>query len=83
MLGVCMTVLSIVKAFGIDVQFGKWIDDILAIDALLFLISAFFSYLSLRGSAKEMVYEERADKIFMLALIVMGFTVLVLTYQIL
>ncbi len=83
MLGVCMTVLSIVKAFGIDAQFGKWIDDILAIDALLFLVSAFLSYLSLRGENKGIPYEERADRVFMLALVVMGFTVLILTYQIL
>lgn len=77
-----MTVLSIVKVFGIESQVGKWVDDILAIDALLFLISAFFSYLSMRGSEKATLNEDYADRIFMLALVLMGAVVLLLTYQI-
>jgi multisubunit Na+/H+ antiporter MnhF subunit len=82
MLGVCMTVISIVKLTQSNRGFASWVDDVLALDALIFLTSSIFSYLSIRSKSKKVYFEDIADKMFMLALILMGASVLLLTYEI-
>ncbi len=82
MLGVCMTVISIVKLTQANQGIGYWVDDILAADATIFLSSAIFSYLSIRSNSKKVYFEDIADKFFMVALILMGVAVLLLTYNI-
>jgi multisubunit Na+/H+ antiporter MnhF subunit len=82
MLGVCMTVISIVKLTQSNRGFASWVDDVLALDAFIFLTSSIFSYLSIRSRSKKIYFEDIADKMFMLALILMGASVLLLTYEI-
>ena len=82
MLGVCMTVISIVKLTQSNRGVAYWVDDLLALDALIFLTSAILSYLSIRSNSKKVYFEDIADKFFMMALIFMGVVVLLLTYQI-
>ena len=82
MLGVCMTVISIVKLTQANQGIGDWVDDILAADAIIFLASAIISYLSIRSNSKKVYFEDIADKFFMAALVLMGFAVLLLTYNI-
>jgi len=82
MLGVCMTVISIVKLTQARRGVSSWVDDLLALDALIFLASSVFSYLSIRSNSKKIYFEDLADKVFMLALIVMGIAVVLLTYEI-
>ena len=53
----------------------------LALDALIFLASSIFSYLSIRSSSKKVYFEDTADKFFLLALLCMGAAVLLLTYE--
>jgi hypothetical protein len=52
LVGVCMTVISLVKLLHIG-QAGSLLDKLLAIDALLFTISAALSYASMRGAISE------------------------------
>ncbi len=59
-----------------------WVDDLLALDALIFLTSAILSNLSIHSNSKKVYFEDIADKFFMMALIFMGVVVLLLTYQI-
>ena len=82
MLGVCMTVISIVKLTQTNRGIAYWVDDLLAFDALVFLVSAIFSYLSIRSNSKKIYFEDIADKFFMLALVFMGLAVLLLTWEI-
>jgi hypothetical protein len=82
MLGVCMTVISIVKLTQTNRGIAYWVDDLLALDALIFLASSIFSYLSIRSNSKKVYFEDIADKFFMLALLCMGAAVLLLTYEI-
>ena len=82
MLGVCMTVISIVKLTQSNRGIAYWVDDLLALDALIFLTSSVFSYLSIRSHSKKIYFEDIADKVFMLALLCMGAAVLLLTYEI-
>ena len=82
MLGVCMTVISIVKLTQTNRGIAYWVDDLLALDALIFLASSIFSYLSIRSNSRKVYFEDIADKFFMLALLCMGAAVLLLTYEI-
>jgi hypothetical protein len=82
MLGVCMTVISIVKLTQTNRGIAYWVDDLLALDALIFLGSSIFSYLSIRSKSKKFYFEDIADKVFMLALVLMGASVLLLTFEI-
>jgi hypothetical protein len=77
-----MTVISIVKLTQANRGVAYWVDDLLAFDALIFLVSAILSYLSIRSSSKKVYFEDVADKFFMIALICMGAAVLLLTWEI-
>jgi len=67
MIGVCLTVIGLVKL--VENATGKvYIDELLSVNAVGFLISAVFSYVALR-SPKEHPYAERiADMVFMVSL---------------
>ena len=77
MIGVCMTVLSI----GHLGPGGEWrmvIDKLLAMDALVFLISALLSFMSMRLGGSGSRYEARAEVVFIagLGLLALGAVVL-------
>jgi hypothetical protein len=84
MVGVCLTVIGLVR---VVITLGKAdtvADDLLAGDALLFLVSCFISYAALRSRrARRMHRLERvADGVFILAMIVMVVICAFLTYAI-
>jgi hypothetical protein len=83
MVGVCMTVISIVKLAHVGTA-GMVIDKILAFDSVLFLLSAAFSYLSLRAehdAAGRLEYF--ADGAFMVGLIFMVVAAFALSFELL
>jgi hypothetical protein len=71
MVGVCITVISIVKLTEISRHFSSVIDDIMAFDSLAFTVSAFLSYLSMKISPFSDVLERYADWLFMMGLLLM------------
>jgi hypothetical protein len=84
MVGVCLTVIGLVR---VVITLGKAdtvADDLLAADALLFLVSCFVSYAALRSRrAPRMRRLERvADTVFILAMVVMVAICAFLTYAI-
>lgn len=79
MVGVCMTVISIVKLLHLG-QAGTWIDKLLAIDSLTFLASAAFSYFSMRREALERL-EKYADITFMIGLMGMSICAFLLAFE--
>jgi hypothetical protein len=70
MVGVCMTVVSLIQLIPRN-SVSPWADGLLAIDSLIFLISAMLSYWSLRHQRSSSLVERYADWLFMLALMVM------------
>ena len=76
-----MTVISLIKVLHIGLA-GSMIDKYLAIDALLFTISAVLSYTSIRNESKSYL-EKYADLIFMLGLIGLGICAVFLSFEIL
>lgn len=70
LVGVCLTVISLVKVLHIG-RVGSLLDRFLAIDALLFTISATLSYASMRKGESAKL-EKYADQFFMLGLLELG-----------
>ena len=73
MVGVCLTVIGLIR---VVITFGKAdtvADDLLAADAFLFLVSCLLSYSALRTRFKHRMHliERIADGIFILAMILM------------
>ncbi len=84
MVGVCLTVIGLVR---VVITLGKAdtiADDLLAGDALLFLISCFLSYAALRsrGTGRMHRIERAADAVFIVAMVVMVAICAFLTYAV-
>lgn len=84
MVGVCLTVIGLVR---VVITLGKadtLADDLLAADALLFLVSCFLSYAALRSRAARRMHriERAADAVFILAMLVMVTICAFLTYAV-
>ena len=77
MIGVCMTVISLAHLIPRQ-SISRHVNELLALDSLLFLGSAMLSYFSLRHPNWAEKFESMADIIFLLGLAVMvvvGFVV--------
>lgn len=81
MVGVCMTVLSIVKLIERDHGLVV-LDELMAFDSLIFLFSAGFSYQSIRSEKAQEKFESLADTLFMTGLVVMTASAFVFAYEI-
>ncbi len=84
MVGVCLTVIGLIR---VVITFGRantLADDFLAGDALLFLISCLLSYWALRCRSVRRMHrlEKIADGIFILAMIGMVIICALITYTI-
>ena len=82
MVGVCLTVIGLIR---VVITLGKadtMADDLLALDALLFLACCLLSYAALRSRGLRRMHriERAADAIFIVAMIVMTVICGVITY---
>lgn len=81
MVGVCIMVISIVK--GLDPGLTNYlIDKALAIDSLLFMISALISFSSIRLERSAASMERWAEIIFLLGLVSMTLITVIFTFEI-
>jgi len=84
MVGVCLTVIGLIR---VVITFGSadtLADDLLAGDALLFLVSCLLSYWALRSRGLRRMHrlEKIADAIFIIAMIGMVVVCALITYTI-
>jgi len=84
MVGVCLTVIGLAR---VVITLGKadtLADDLLAGDALLFLISCFLSYAALRSRGIRRMHriERASDAVFIVAMVVMVAICAFLTYAV-
>jgi hypothetical protein len=77
MVGVCMTVLSLLKLLEGNTR-SSYIDELIAIDSVIFAMSALLSYASMRFEARGNLLrqlsiraEKVSDGIFMLGLLLL------------
>ena len=84
MVGVCLTVIGLIRVVITLRRADTLADDLLAGDALLFLISCLLSYWALRSRSLRRMHrlEKIADGIFILAMIGMVIICALITYSI-
>ncbi len=82
MVGVCMTVISIIRLTRFSHKMEGMTDQILAFDALFFLASAIASYLSIRSADRAEWLERIADQVFLAGLSLMTISAFFLVYEI-
>ena len=68
MIGVCLTVITIFKVANFNSK--TYVDELLGIDTLLFIISCFLSYISIREGNNRKI-EFIADNLFIFAMSIM------------
>lgn len=71
MAGVCITVISIVRLIESRHSTRTIIDNLMAINGLVFLVSCFLSYISIRRPRLSVRYERYADLFFLFGLLLM------------
>ncbi len=81
MVGVCMTVVSIVKLVH-PMGVGHFIDRMLALDSVVFLTSAILSFISMRRAASALRLERWAETLFLLALGMVAVAAVLLSFEI-
>jgi len=81
MVGVCIIVISIVKGMPAN-SVNYFIDKALAVDSLLFMISALLSFLSIRLECSTVGLERLAEVIFILALVSMTLIAMIFSFEI-
>lgn len=81
MIGVCMTVLSI-GHLGPGSELRMVIDKLLAVDALMFLLSALLSFMSMRSRRSRLRLEARAEWVFIAGLGLLALGAVVLAFAI-
>jgi hypothetical protein len=84
MVGVCLTVIGLIRVVITLGRADTVADDLLAGDALLFLISCLLSYWALRSRSvhRMLRLEKVADAIFIIAMIGMAIICALITYNI-
>src|SRR5712675_2503190 len=84
MVGVCLTVIGLIRVVITLGRADTLADDLLAADALLFLVSCLLSYWALRSRGLRRMHrlEKIADGIFIVAMIGMVVVCAVTTYTI-
>ncbi|WP_136513611.1 hypothetical protein [Geomonas edaphica] len=73
MVGVCLTVIGLVRVFITIKRVDTLADDILAVASLIFLTSCLLSYWALRTRKRQRMYriERVADAVFIFGLLLM------------
>ena len=73
MVGVCLTVIGLIRVVITVGKVDTLADDLLAVDALLFVLSCFTAYWALRARPKQRMrrLERIADTSFLLAMMLM------------
>lgn len=81
MIGVCMTVISIVKLVHLS-GIGVVIDRVLATDSIIFLLSAMLSFSSMQRNEDAARLERWAEATFLVALGLVAVAALILAFEI-
>jgi hypothetical protein len=80
MVGVCMMVISVLQLLPKN-SVLSWGDKLLAIDSLIFLASAMFSYRSLRINGGSESMEKYADWLFLAGLSIMALAGILVSFE--
>ena len=84
LVGVCLTVISVVRVVITATKINTLADDILAADALLFLTSCLLAYSAMRSRTEKRMrlVERAADTVFIIGLLLMAIVCALITYAV-
>ena len=84
MVGVCLTGIGLLHIVSVVRRRGNLGDDILSVDALLFLLATLSSYVALRAPTERRLHwlERIADRSFIAAMILLTAACFVITYAV-
>lgn len=82
MVGVCITVISIVRVMEVHGAVSSAIDDLVALDGAMFLVATILSYAGLRSPTVGRRVERYADLVFLAGLAVMVVASFLLAWEI-
>ena len=85
LVGVCLTVIGLIRVVVATINVDTIADNLLAIDALLFLASCLLAYWALRTRSIRRMYrvERAADAIFIAGLLLMTGVCSIIAYELL
>ncbi|TCO42090.1 hypothetical protein [Dokdonella fugitiva] len=85
LVGVCLTVIGLIRIVVTTTKVGTIADDLLAGDATLFMVSCLLSYWALRARSARRMHriEQAADAIFLVGLLLMTIACAVITFAML
>jgi len=85
LVGVCLTVIGLIRIVVTTTKVGTIADDLLAADATLFMVSCLLSYWALRSRSIRRMHriEHVADAIFLIGLLLMTVVCAVITWAVL
>jgi hypothetical protein len=85
LVGVCLTVIGLIRIVVSTTKVGTIADDLLAGDATLFMVACVLSYWALRVRSRRRMHrlERAADAIFLIGLLLMTIVCGVVTWAIL
>ncbi|WP_233503480.1 hypothetical protein [Sphingomonas psychrotolerans] len=84
LVGVCLTGIGLLRVVAVVHGHETLADDILSVDAVLFLIATLASYVAIRRQASGRVHwlEQIADRAFIAAMLLLTFACFVITYAV-
>ncbi|WP_254513504.1 hypothetical protein [Anatilimnocola floriformis] len=84
MVGVCLTVIGLLRVVIAIRQIDSFADDLLALTAILFLVSCLSSYWALRTRSKGRMHqvERFADVVFIIAMLLMVVACIIITFAV-
>jgi hypothetical protein len=82
MIGVCITVISLIQLIPKN-SVSPWVDKFMAVDTIIFLLSAWLSYLTLRNQDNQEKLEVIADRLFLSGLTLMGLVSVLVAFDLL
>ena len=84
LVGVCLTVISVVRVIITTTKINTVVDDILAADAVLFLTSCLLAYWAMRSRTEKRMrlVERAADTVFIVGLLLMSVVCGLITYAV-
>jgi len=79
LLGLCFVILSFIKIMKLGNE--TLIDELVAVAIILFFISSFFSYVSMRANSRVELYEKIADNIFLIGLFLLSIGAIMVAFE--
>jgi threonine/homoserine/homoserine lactone efflux protein len=84
MVGVCLTVIGLFRVVSRSAHVDSIADNLLAVDALVFLGACFLAYLALRATTQRNArrFERAADYLFLAGLTMVSLVAVLIAYEV-